>query len=456
MRLKLRFLGAAGTVTGSRYLLSCNDTHVLIDCGLFQGVKNVRQRNWASLGFPAEKLDAVVLTHAHLDHSGYLPRLMREGFSGPVYCTHATRDLAEILLADSGFLQEEDARRANRYGYSKHHPAEPLYTVAEAERVLRQFCVKQFHEQFSIGDVRVHFRVAGHILGAASIVLEAEGQTITFSGDVGRPHDPTMPPPEPLASTDYLIIESTYGERLHPRDDTKLRFTEIINKTASRGGLVMIPAFAVGRTQYLLHLLAQMRGEGSIPYIPIYLDSPMAIDVTEIFYRHRKEHSLTREQCAAMSRVATYIRTQEESMKLSATTTPKIIIAGAGMLTGGRILHHLRAFGGDHRNTIVIAGYQAPGTRGATLLSGADKLRIFGEDVRINCAVEEIRELSAHADYEEISKWLGTLPGSPKQVYITHGEPSAADNLRRVIQAQLNGDVTVPEHGQEFNLLAPE
>jgi metallo-beta-lactamase family protein len=452
MTLKIRFLGAAGTVTGSRYLLSCDNTHVLIDCGLFQGVKNVRQRNWAALGFPAEKLDAVILTHAHLDHSGYLPRLMRQGFSGPVYCTHATSDIAAILLADSGYLQEEDARRANRYGYTKHHPAEPLYSVEEAERVIKQFRVIPFHQEFGVGELRIRFTVAGHILGAASVRIDAHGQITTFSGDVGRPHDPTMPPPEPLEYTDNLIVESTYGDRLHPRDDTKLRLTEMINKTAARGGLVMIPAFAVGRTQYLLHLLAQMRADESIARIPIYLDSPMAIDVTELFYRHHREHNLTREQCAAMSHVATYVRTQEESKALSASNIPKIIVAGAGMLTGGRILHHLRAFGGDHRNTIIISGYQAPGTRGAALLAGVDKLRIFGEDVRINCAVEEIKELSAHADYAEISDWLGTLPSSPRRVFVTHGEPMAADNLRRIIQAQLKCDVIVPEQGEEFAL----
>lgn len=452
MKLKIRFLGAAGTVTGSRYLLSYDDTHVLIDCGLFQGVKNVRQRNWAALGFPAGKIAAVILTHAHLDHSGYLPRLMREGYGGPIHATHATRDLAEILLADSGFLQEADAKRANRYGYTRHHPAQPLYTAAEAESVMRQFRAQAFHEDFSVGPLRVRFLVAGHILGAASVRIEAGGTSITFSGDLGRSHDLVMPPPEPLQNTDYLIVESTYGDRLHPQHDPKLRLIEVINKTVARGGLVMIPSFAVGRTQHLLHLLAQMRAEGSIARVPVYLDSPMAIDVTELFYHHHHRHTLTREQCREMAAVATYIRTQEDSKKLCASNAPKIIIAGAGMLTGGRILHHLRAFGGDHRNTILIAGYQAPGTRGAALLSGADRLRIFGEDVRINCEVEDMKELSAHADYAEIGAWLGTLTIPPRQVFITHGEPAAADNLRKLIQAQLRCEVTVPEQGQQFAL----
>jgi metallo-beta-lactamase family protein len=448
----LQFLGAAGTVTGSRYLVSFGATRVLIDCGLFQGVKNLRLRNWTPLPFPAAEIDAVVLTHAHLDHSGYLPRLLREGFTGPIFSTHATKALAGILLPDSGHLQEEDARRANRYGYTKHHPAEPLYTAQQAEHCLAQFYTKSYHEHFAMGGMRIHFTPAGHILGAACVHIEAGDQTLTFSGDLGRPHDIVMKAPEPVLRADYLIVESTYGDRLHPATDVNARLAEIINKTAARGGVVMIPAFAVGRAQDLLHLLTQLKAAGTIPPIPIYLDSPMAIDVTDLFLHYGAEHRLSREECAAIFKSIIYVRDQETSKQLSANNSPKIIVAGAGMLTGGRILHHLRAFGGNHRNSLIVAGYQAPGTRGYALLNGAASLRIFGEEVRINCAVELIDELSAHADYAEIAEWLANFEQTPKTVFITHGEPAAADHLRLVIEKRFGWSVVIPEMGQVFPL----
>lgn len=452
MELTLKFLGAAGTVTGSRYLVSHGNTRILVDCGLFQGVKSLRLRNWKPLSFPAAQIDAVVLTHAHLDHSGYLPRLINEGFTGPVFCTAGTRDLAKILLPDSGHLQEEDARRANRYGYTKHHPAQPLYTAAQAERSLGSLHAKPYYSSFEVGSMRVSFTPAGHILGAACVHIEAGGRRVTFSGDLGRPHDTIMLPAAPVKHADYLVVESTYGDRLHPVTDVKARLAAIIKKTAARGGLVMIPAFAVGRAQDLLHLLTELRAEEAIPALPIYLDSPMAIDVTDLFSHYVGEHRLSRQQCAAIFKTAIYVRDQEESKRLSASNTPKIIVAGAGMLTGGRILHHLRSFGGDHRNTIVIAGYQAPGTRGAALLGDASTLRIFGEEVRINCVVENIEELSAHADYAEIIAWLEGFEAPPKTVFITHGEPVAADHLRQVIERQLGWNVVVPDMDDEFPL----
>lgn len=453
MKFSLQILGAAGTVTGSRYLLTAGNTHILIDCGLFQGVKNVRQRNWTPLPFPAQRIDAVVLTHAHLDHSGYLPRLIHEGFEGPVYCTAATRELADILLPDSGHLQEEDARRANHYGYTKHRPAEPLYTAVDAEKSLMRFESMPFHAAFAIGDVRVRFTPAGHILGAACVHVEYKGRTVVFSGDLGRPDDLIMNAPEPVAHADYLVVESTYGDRLHPPGDARERLAAIVTKTAARGGVVMLPAFAVGRAQDLLHLLVQLRSDGAIPNLAIYLDSPMAIDVTDLYSRFCGEHRLSRQDCAALFKEVEYVRDQSESRRLSANTAPKIIVAGAGMLTGGRILHHLRAFGGDHRNCIVIAGYQAPGTRGAALQGGADRLRIFGEDVRIRCGVESIEELSAHADYEEIAAWLAHFEHAPGRVFVTHGEPAAADHLRQVIEHRYGWNAVVPELGQEFALV---
>lgn len=452
MNASLRFLGAAGTVTGSRYLLRCGDTHLLIDCGLFQGVKNLRLRNWQPLPFDASRIDAVVLTHAHLDHSGYLPRLLSEGFRGPVYCTAATRALAQILLPDSGHLQEEDARRANRYGYTRHHPAEPLYTVAQAQQALTRLHPQPYWQRFQCKEAQVRFTPAGHILGAACAHIEFGGRVITFSGDLGRPFDPVMLPPEPIAHADYLILESTYGDRLHPRGDVKAALAAVVNKTTARGGLILIPAFAVGRAQDLLHLLTELRAESAIAPIPIYLDSPMAISVTELFLRFHREHRLSRAQCEAMEKSVTYVRDQESSKKLSANSAPKIIVAGAGMLTGGRILHHIRAFGGDHRNSIVFTGYQAPGTRGAALLAGADRLRIYGEEVSIRCAVEAIDELSAHADYLEITRWLDHLQNTPRAVFLTHGEPAAADHLRGVLQHRYGWNTQVPEMGEEIAL----
>ena len=447
--MKISFLGAVGTVTGSRYLLSDDKTQILIDCGLFQGVKNIRLRNWSPLPFPAKDIDAVVLTHAHLDHSGYLPRLMREGFKGKIYCTQATEALAKILLLDSAHLQESDAERANRHGYTKHKPAEPLYTTKEAEKSLTYLVSKKYHETFNIGELQIRFTSAGHILGSACVhIALPNGKTITFSGDLGRPNDSVMRPPEVVTNADYLVLESTYGDRLHATEDPKIRLASIVNKTAARGGVVMIPAFAVGRAQEVLHLLTQLRAKGEIPNIPFYLDSPMAIDVTHVMCDYRTQHRLTEEECSALCKGVTYVRDSKDSKELGTKNTPKIIIAGAGMLTGGRILHHLKSFGSDHRNTIIVAGYQAEGTRGRALLNGVQTLRIFGNDVRINCDVELMAELSAHADYDEISQWLSGFKQAPHTVFITHGEPVAADSLRQVIEKRFSWNVVVPEMAQ--------
>ena len=449
--MKLHFLGAAGTVTGSRYLVEHSGTRVLVDCGLFQGVKVIRNRNWKPLPVDASTIDAVVLTHAHLDHSGYLPRLRREGFTGKVYCTQATQELAEILLKDSAHLQEEDARHANRHGYSKHDTAEPLYTAEDAERVLKQLQSVDYHQSFSIGALRFRLTPAGHILGSACVRVEDGSVSLTFSGDVGRPHDLVMQPPAALEKTDYLVVESTYGDRRHPAEDPWTTLADIVTATIAKGGTVMMPAFAVGRAQMLTFLLTEMMTTGKLPHMPIFLDSPMAINVAGVFCRHPDQHRLTPEQCETMCGKVTYVRTAQESQALSRNHHPKVIIAGAGMLTGGRILHHLKAMGGGDRNTLVIAGYQAEGTRGDALLRGTDSLRIYGEEVSIRCRVVQMESLSAHADYQEILDWLSPLP-APRRTFVTHGESLAADALRQKLEHQMKWPATVPEHGESFEL----
>lgn len=449
--MKIRFLGAAGTVTGSRYLLSHEDTRILIDCGLFQGVKTIRSRNWKPFPVHPREIHAVVLTHAHLDHSGYLPRLMREGFHGHVWCTPATRQLAEILLVDSGNLQEEDARHANRFGYSKHEPAEPLYTADDAEKVMRQFRTTDYGHPVKIGPFTISFSPAGHILGSSCIRVECEGRSITFSGDVGRPHDPVMNPPAPLRETDWLVVESTYGDRLHEKNDIAEKLAIIVSETVARGGTVLMPAFAVGRAQVLMYLLTTLMARKQIPHVPVYLDSPMAIDVTDVFKHHHHEHRLSRAECEQMCSHVLYTSTGEQSQAISASEQAKIIIAGAGMLNGGRILHHLVSFGSDPRHTLVMTGYQAEGTRGHALLTGADKLRIYGQEVEVRCRIEQLDGLSAHADYQELMDWLHPLV-PPRKTFITHGEPVASDSLRQKLERQFGWDTEVPEQGDEFDL----
>lgn len=449
--MKIRFLGAAGTVTGSRYLLSHNDTKILIDCGLFQGVKTIRSRNWKPFPASPREIQAVVLTHAHLDHSGYLPRLMREGFHGHIWSTPATKQLADILLIDSGNLQEEDARHANRFGYSKHEPAEPLYTSEDAEKVMRQFRTTEYGHPVKVGPFTISFSPAGHILGSSCVRVECEGKSITFSGDVGRPNDPVMNPPAPLRETDWLVIESTYGDRLHEKEDTAEVLAAIVNEAVNKGGTILMPSFAVGRSQVLMFLLTTLMARKQIPRIPIYLDSPMAIDVTDVFKHFHKEHKLSAAECETMCSHVLYTSTGEQSQAISNSTEPKIIIAGAGMLNGGRILHHLIAFGGDSRNTLVMTGYQAEGTRGRAMLDGADKLRIYGQEVDIRCRVAQLDGLSAHADYEELLAWLAPLV-PPQQTFITHGEPVAADSLRQKLERQNGWNTIVPEQGDEFDL----
>lgn len=451
--MRITFLGAAGTVTGSKYLLEHDGHRVLVDCGLFQGLKQLRLRNWDPFPLAAGKIDAVVLTHAHIDHSGYLPALARQGFHGPVHATHATRDLCALLLPDSGHLQEEDALYANRHGFSKHHPALPLYTEEQGRKALRLFRPCGFAEGFEpIPGVKMRFSLAGHILGAASVHVAWSGGSMLFSGDLGRDDDILMRPPEPPPAADFVVIESTYGDRMHEENDPATALAEVINRTAARGGIVVIPAFAVGRAQALLYLVAVLKRDRRIPDLPVFLNSPMAADTTEIYHRHRAEHRLDAEQCRAMCTAARVVNSVEESEKLNALRVPAVIISASGMATGGRVVHHLKAFAPDHRNTILLAGYQAAGTRGAALVGGAREVKIHGEYVPVRAEVASLGSISAHADRNELLAWIGRLPRAPQRVFVTHGEPVAADRLRLAIEEKFHWSTAVPEHRQSVEL----
>ncbi|WP_042301643.1 MBL fold metallo-hydrolase RNA specificity domain-containing protein [Paraburkholderia kururiensis] len=451
--MKLTFLGATETVTGSKYLLEAGGLRILIDCGLFQGTKNLRLRNWGELPVPVDSLDAVILTHAHIDHSGYLPVLARNGYRGPVYCTPGTLDLCEVMLRDSARLQEEEAEFANRHGYSKHHPALPLYTVDDAERVLRQFVPRDFDVPTPLNE-RVAFRLlpAGHILGAASVVLCCGHKLIAFSGDLGRPNDPIMRAPAPPVHANYLVVESTYGDRLHEPGDPIDELEALFSKTFARGGVVVMPCFAVGRAQEILHYIAQLKATGRMPNVPVYLDSPMATSVTDIYRHHLREHRLTLSQAEAIGKAAIMVRTVDQSKAIGEHRGPMVIIAGSGMATGGRVLHHLKAYAPDPRNTIALVGYQAAGTRGAALAAHEPSIKIHGEYVRVRAHVETISSLSAHADYSETLAWLGHLSLAPERTFVTHGEPAAADALRRRIEETLHWRCEVPTWMQSVEL----
>lgn len=451
--MEISFLGATGTVTGSKYLVSTGSTKILVDCGLFQGLKQLRLRNWDRLPVDPASLSAVVLTHAHIDHSGYLPLLVKQGFRGPVYCSHATRDLCSILLPDSGHLQEEEAEYANRHEFSKHHPALPLYTEEDSERALQHMVALDFEHDLMIGgQVTLRLFPSGHIPGASCVSLYDGRTRLVFSGDLGRPNDPIMYPPTLPQGADYLVLESTYGNRKHATVDAQQALGEIISRTAQRGGVVIIPAFAVGRTQMLLYYIHQLKQEGTIPDVPVFLNSPMAVDATEIFYRHHLEHRLSPEDCAAVARVAKIVRTAEDSKRLNQRKGPMVIIAGSGMATGGRVVHHLKAFAPDPRNTILFAGFQAEGTRGAAMLNGADSIKIHGQYVPVRAQVESLDNLSAHADFAQILEWLAKMQQAPRQVFITHGEPAAAAAMAQHIEETLHWPARVPEYLETVQL----
>lgn len=453
MTTRLSFLGAAGTVTGSKYLLQAGDRRVLVDCGLFQGIKALRTRNWGPPPVEPESLDAVVLTHAHIDHSGYLPLLCKRGFRGPVYCTHGTRDLLKILLPDSGHLQEEEARHASRWGWSKHREPAPLYTEADAQRCLPQLKVVPWGEPWSVAPgVEGLMTRAGHIVGSACVRLRYDGSSIVFTGDVGRPSDPIMKPPVPLPGANVLVVESTYGDRRHPKTDVLDELQAVLERTFARGGTLLVPAFAVGRTQHLLHLFATLFASGRVERVPVYLDSPMAIAATQVFFDNGADQRLTREQCQAMDDLATFAHTPDESKAIDARSGPMVVISASGMATGGRVLHHLRRFLPSEINTVLLVGFQAAGTRGRTLADGVDEVKIHGQYVPVRAEVCNIGTLSAHADWLELVQWLERSKIAPRRTFVTHGEPVASDAFRRRLQERFGWEVEVPEDGQVVDL----
>jgi metallo-beta-lactamase family protein len=453
--MHITFWGAAETVTGSRHLLEVDGRRVLVDCGLFQGVKRLRERNWERFPVDPASIDAVVLTHAHIDHSGYLPALVRDGFAGDIWCSSATGALAELMLLDSAHLHEEDARVANRRHSSRHHPALPLYTTEDAERCLRQLRPVPFGAAFApVDELSVTLSPVGHILGAAAVHVDSADGSVTFTGDVGRPADPIMPAPAPVPAADHLVTESTYGDRRHPDVDPAEELAEVVDRTLRRHGSVLIPVFAVGRAQTVLHLLSELRRAGRIPEVPTYLNSPMAVHATELFYRFSDQHRLSNQQCAAMREDVHFVRSVEESMRLTASHEPAIVLAASGMATGGRVLHHLEQLAPDRRNTILFTGFQAAGTRGDALVHGARTVRVYGGEVPVRAEVANLESLSAHADADELLTWLASAPTPPAAVSVVHGEPHAADTLRRRIRDELGWPARAAAHGDTVSVPA--
>jgi metallo-beta-lactamase family protein len=456
--MKLTFLGAADTVTGSRHLLTLGEQRLLLDAGLFQGYKALRERNWGPLGAPATQLDAVLLSHAHLDHCGYLPALRRQGFHGPIYATSASRDLCDVLLRDSAHLQEEDARRANRDGSSRHDKALPLYSVREAEATLKQFAPVPRDGRLKLGATDIRFTPAGHLLGASSIHVSQGGRSLLFSGDVGRAGDLLMPAPQVPPAADVVVIESTYGNRLHPAEDAQARLAQVLRNTFKRGGSVLLPSFAVGRAQALLLLLQRLRHAGELPLdVQVWLDSPMAEQATALTLKHARLLRISANEARGLTDHVRYVTKQAQSLKLAASLAaprakPAVVISASGMATGGRVLNYIEALAPQARHHIAFPGFQAGGTRGARMVGGEREIKVRGRWVPVNAEVSHLDGLSGHADADGLLQWLRATYAqagrAPEQVYVVHGEPAAADTLRGRIQDELGWPVRVPQHGE--------
>ena len=454
----LTFLGAAGTVTGSKHLIDLGTHRVLVDCGLFQGLKELRQRNWAALPIDPRHIDAVILTHAHLDHCGYLPRLVGGGFRGRVFCTPGTRELCSLVLPDSAHIQEEDARQANKHGYSRHHPAMPLYTELDAARALTQLQPVGYDRPVPVvPGVEVEFINAGHLLGSSYARLRVGGKTFLFGGDLGRYGRPVLPDPTPVAEADVLLVESTYGDRLHEADDDGAALAAIINGAVQRGGRLIVPSFAIGRVEEVLYWLRRLEHERRIPVLPVYIDSPMAAGALQFYSQHLNE--LDENMNTEARRVSTFstermtvVASQQESIDLAGSNSPAIVIAASGMATGGRVLHHLEKALPDPKNTVLFVGYQAEGTRGRLLVDGAKQIKLHGEVVPVLAHVTKIDSMSAHADAGEIMRWLSNFTHPPSMTYLVHGEPTALEALKTSITTRLGWPVHIAAYLERVEL----
>jgi metallo-beta-lactamase family protein len=464
MSMTLTFLGAAGTVTGSKYLLETDGSRVLIDCGLFQGLKELRARNWQPLPVEPSSIHAVVLTHAHLDHCGYLPRLVAEGFEGRVFCTSSTADLCRIVLPDAAKLQEEDADNANRKGYSKHHPALPLFTMADASRALTLLQPAGYERPLPIASgIEMTFINAGHLLGSAYVSVRTDGRHVLFGGDLGRYGRPVLPDPSPVAEADVLLIESTYGNRQHPPEDNGEPLAEIIRAAADRKGRVIVPAFAIGRVEEVLYWIKRLEDEQRIPVLPVWVDSPMATEALVQYGRRLEEldpeMTPTEQAPRSQRQVAAFatdrlqiVASPQQSRELTRSRGPAIIISSSGMATGGRVLHHLAAALPRPENTVMFVGYQAAGTRGRNLIEGAKVVRIHGVDVPVEARIVQVDSMSAHADRNEMLQWLRNFRKPPASTFIVHGEPDASEALRESIQSELGWSAAVAQYLQQVRL----
>ena len=451
--MKIKFLGGAGTVTGSKTLIESNGIRILIDCGQFQGIKVLRELNWEPLPVLPHTIDYVLLTHGHLDHCGWLPRLVNQGFEGKIYCTGPTKDITKLILLDSAKIQEEEAEKANKEHFSKHQKAEPLYDLAQTEKVFPLFRVVKPNEAVNLdANITAKFSNAGHIIGACSIELQLENKTLVFSGDIGQDDDVLMYAPVKPKSADYIFLESTYGNRIHPTEDVKLLLETYINNTVQNNGTVIIPSFAVERAQTLMYLLWQLKKEGRLPDIPYVIDTPMGISVLEVFMNNRHWHKLAEQECVDMCKMFTMNSEYQETIATIFDKQPKVVIAASGMVTGGRVLSYLERYIGLLETTLIIVGYQAEGTRGRKLLEGAAEIKIYGNYYPVLAKILEIEGLSAHGDQNDLLNWLSELGHKPKKVFLVHGENEPADELRIKIQEKFGFDCTVPMMGQEFEL----